>query len=411
MFRGGPSHTGVYISATTPSLGAVAWKFSAPGKFVSTPVLHDKVLFAGNSDRNVYAVNANDGTLKWKFATKGPVASSPAVSGGLVVISSVDGNVYAIDESTGQQKWAFATEGERRFTAPGIHGGMPRTQLMADPFDVFLSSPSIADGVVYVGSGDHHVYAIDLASGVLKWKYKTGDVVHASPAVANGTVFVGSWDSNFYALDASNGKLRWKFATGRDTVIYNQVGIASSAAVVGSNVYFGCRDGFLYVLDINTGALKWKHDNNHGWVIGSPAVHDGTVYFATSDGTRFKALDVATGAIKFNITNKAISFSSPVVVNNAIIFGTSDGWLHAIDRANGNTIAEFQTDGSKANAAKYTNPDGRMNSALMYPDFTLEGMFVGLDRMFTLGSILSSPIVSNGVLYVGSTDGNIYALR
>lgn len=333
------------------------------------------------------------------------------MSGGIVIASSVDGNIYGLDEATGTQKWAFATQGERRFTAPGIHGGMPKTQMMADPFDIFLSSPTVDNGTVYVGSGDQHVYALNAATGTLKWKFKTGDVVHASPAVAGGLVLVGSWDSYFYALDANTGKEKWKFATGRDTAIYNQVGIASSAAVVGQNVYFGCRDGFLYVVDLQTGALKWKNDNNHGWVIGSPAVHDGSVYFATSDGTRFKALDSQTGTVKFDITNKAISFSSPAVVNNAVIFGTSDGWLHAIDRTNGKIIAEFQTDGSKTNGAKYTNPDGRMNSGLMYPDFTLEGMFIGLDRMFTLGSIISSPVVENGVVYFGGTDGTIYALR
>lgn len=411
MFRGGPAHTGTYISAATPTLSTVAWKFKGAGKFISTPAVHNGVVFAGNSDRNIYAVNASDGSLKWKFATKGPVSSSPAVSGGLVFASSVDGLIYAIDETSGAQKWSFKTAGERRFTAPGIHGGMPRTQIMADPFDMFLSSPVVDGGVVYIGSGDQHVYALDAATGALKWKYKTGDVVHASPAVANGMVYVGSWDSNFYALDASTGVARWKFATGRDTVEYNQVGIASSAAVVGANVYFGCRDGFLYVLDARTGALKWKHDNNHGWVIGSPAVHDGTVYFATSDGTRFKALDATSGAVKFDITNRAISFSSPAVVNNAVMFGTSDGWLHSIDRLTGATVAEFQTDGSKENLPKYTGPQGRMNSALMYPDFTLEGMFIGLDRMFTVGSVISSPVIENGVVYFGSTDGHLYALR
>lgn len=411
MFRGGPLHSGVYPSPTTPSLNTLAWKFSTAGKFVSTPAVHDNVVFAGNTDHNVYAINANDGTLKWKAPTNGPVSSSPAVSGGLVIIGSVDGRIYALDETTGKSKWSFATAGERRFTAPGIHGGIPRTQLMADPFDLFLSSPVVDGGVVYVGSGDHNVYALDAATGALKWKFQTGDVVHASPAVANGVVFIGSWDSNFYALDAKTGALRWKFATGRDTVIYNQVGIASSAAIAGNKVYFGCRDGFFYVLDIATGALKWKHDNNHGWVIGSPSVHDGVVYFATADGTRFKALDAETGAIKFTITNKAISFSSPVLVNNAVIFGTSDGWLHSIDRTTGATLAEFQTDGSKANSAKYTGPDGRMNSALLYPDFTLDGMFIGLDRMFTMGSVLSSPVVSNGVVYFGSMDGGLYALR
>jgi outer membrane protein assembly factor BamB len=78
--------------------------------------------------------------------------------------------------------------------------------MMADPFDVFLSSPAVAAGVVYFGSGDNHVYALDAQSGELKWKFKTGDVVHASPAVSGGVVYIGSWDRNLYALDAKTGR-------------------------------------------------------------------------------------------------------------------------------------------------------------------------------------------------------------
>ena len=47
----------------------------------------------------------------------------------------------------------------------------------------------------------------------------------------------------------------------------------------------------------------------------------------------------------------------------------------------------------------------------LYPDFTLDGMIIGVHRMFTLGSFVSSPVVADGVLYVGSTDGNLYALK
>jgi outer membrane protein assembly factor BamB len=73
--------------------------------------------------------------------------------------------------------------------------------------------------------------------------------------------------------------------------------------------------------------------------------------------------------------------------------------------------AEFQTDGSRANLARYIDESGRMQSSKLYDDFTIDGMFVGLERMFTLGSILSSPVIADGTLYVGSTDGNLYALK
>ena len=411
MFRGGPQHHGVYPSEKTPTLGAVGWKYRTAGRVISSPVVAGEDVYFGSTDRHLYALNRVDGSLKWKFETRGPVNSSAAVLDGLVYVASIDGKFYAVDAVTGKEKWSFTTEGERRFTAPGIHGAIPRTERMPDPFDVFLSSPVISAGTVYFGSGDGHVYALDAATGALRWKFKTGDVVHASPAVANGVVFIGSWDRNMYALDARSGREKWRYQTGNDTTIYNQIGIASSAAVSGGTVFFGCRDGHFYALDEATGALKWRHDNRMGWVIASPAVRNGVVYFPTSDGTRFKALDAASGAIRFNIENKAVSFSSPAIVNEVVYYGSSDGWLHAVDVTTGAMKAQFQTDGSKEHSPRLVDENGKIRSALLYTDRTLDGMMLGLNGMFSLGSILSSPVVADGMLYVGSTDGHLYALR
>ena len=54
---------------------------------------------------------------------------------------------------------------------------------------------------------------------------------------------------------------------------------------------------------------------------------------------------------------------------------------------------------------------GHMVAQKLYPDFTLDGMIIGVHNMFTLGSFLSSPAVAGGVVYIGSTDGNVYAIR
>ncbi len=410
MFRGGPAHAGVYDSPP-PSLATVAWKFKTAGRVLSSPVVSGDQVFVGSSDTHLYAIDRATGTQRWRFATKGAISSSPAVHDGLVFISSLDGKVYAVDAASGKERWSFATQGERRYTAPGIHGAIPRTERMPDPFDVFLSSPVVANGTVYIGSGDQHIYALDAATGALKWKFATGDVVHASPAVARGTVFVGSWDRNLYALDAATGRERWRYTTGNDTVIYNQIGIASSAAVAGGMVFVGGRDGHFHAVDEQTGALRWKHNNRGGWTIGSPAVRDGIVYFATSDGRRFKALDAATGTIRFDLENKAVSFSSPALAGDVVYYGTSDGWLRAVDIRTGTFKAHFQTDGSKENGAKWTDANGVLQTGGMYPDRTLDGMMIGMRTMFTVGSILSSPTIVDGVLYVGSTDGHVYALR
>lgn len=410
MFRGGPAHLGVY-DAPAPALERVAWKFKTGGRVISTPLVMGDLVFVGSTDGALYAVDRASGSQKWKFESRGPISSSPAFADGLVFISSVDGNVYGVDAATGAQRWSFATKGERRFTAPGIHGAIPRTERMPDPFDVFLSSPTVVDGVLYIGSGDQHVYALDAATGRLQWAFATGDVVHASPAVVDGVVYVGSWDRNLYALDAASGRERWRYTTGNDTTIYNQIGLASSPAVANGFVYVGGRDGRFHAVDAKTGHGRWTVNNNGGWTIASPAVHGGVVYFPTSDGRRLKAVDAVTGAVRFDLPNKAISFSSPALAGDVLYYGTSDGFLNAVSVTKGTLLARFQTDGSRENGPRPLNETGQFRTELMYPDRTLDGMMIGMRTMMTLGSVLSSPVVANGTVYFGSTDGHLYAVK
>lgn len=411
MFRANAAHLGVYTSVTAPHLDSLQWKFKTNGKVISSAAVASGVVYFGSTDGKLYAVDSSTGVLRWTFATRGPVNSSPMVADGNVYFGSVDGNFYALDARNGKLAWKFATVGERRFTAPGIHGILPKTEMMPDPFDVFLSSPVLIAGKVIFGSGDYNIYALDAHTGALQWKFATGNVVHASPAVVDGVVYIGSWDRYLYALDAQRGKMIWRFETGDDKVLYNQVGIASSAAVANGVVFFGCRDGHFYAVDAKTGIQKWSHDNQTGWVIASPAVKDGVVYFPTSDGTRFKAIDAASSRLVFSVENKDVSFSSPAIVERLAYYGTTDGWLHAVDIQTGKMAHEFQTEGSKANGGKYLDTSGKPDFAKIYPDPTLDGIIVGLSRIHSMGSVLSSPVVVEGVLYVGSTDGYMYALR
>ena len=81
--------------------------------------------------------------------------------GGVVFFASYDGNFYAVDTATGKKKWRFKTAGERRFAGKHLHGSVPMAETMPDPFDFYLSSPTVLNGAVYFGSGDGNVYALD----------------------------------------------------------------------------------------------------------------------------------------------------------------------------------------------------------------------------------------------------------
>lgn len=412
MFRVDARHSGTYEAAGVPVFHRVKWTFQAGGAIVSTPALIERTLYFGSNDHNLYAVDAASGALRWKFATKGRITSSPAVGNGRVYFGSYDSNFYALDAATGALVWKFTTAGERRFSGKHLHGAEPAAELMPDPFDVFLSSPALAKGSVYFGSGDGNVYALDAANGALVWKFHTGNVVHASPAVADGIVYVGSWDSYFYALDSASGKELWRFKTGVDPAINNQVGIQSSAVVADGVVYFGCRDSHLYALDAASGAPRWAFSTGDSWVVSSPTVRAGTVYFATSDSGLVEALDAKTGTAIFSLDFKHWPFfSSPALAGDFLYIGSHLGKVLAIDLKTRQVAWEFQTNDAQRNALPYTKSDGTPNYRAAAHDSFYDQLVIGVDRLMSIGAVLSTPVVDGNTLFFGSWDGQLYALE
>jgi outer membrane protein assembly factor BamB len=412
MFRGNPQHSGVYEAAGVARLNGVKWKFHTGGMVIGSPAVTEGRVYFGSTDGNLYAVDAESGAQGWKFATKSRIPSSPAVSGGIVYFGAYDGNFYAVDASSGKLKWKFQTGGERRFAAKHLHGVQPVAETMPDPFDCYLSSPVVWNRAVYFGSGDGNVYSLDAASGALNWKFKTGEVVHASPAIAQGTVFIGSWDSYFYAIDAATGREKWRFKTGEDPDTHNQVGIQSSAAVAEGMVYFGCRDSHLYALDASSGEKKWAFATDGSWVVASPAVSDGKLYFATSDSSLLYALDAKSGAVLHSVgLNHWYLYSSPALAGGMMYVGSTQGKLVAFDLDRFKPAWSFATDGMKQHGAAYTKADGTPNEEAIYRSDFYDDMVAGVGRVMSVGAILPSPVVVGNVVYVGSADGNLYALR
>jgi eukaryotic-like serine/threonine-protein kinase len=411
MFRGDAAHTGTYRAEGPRQFHRIKWKFPTGDRIVSSPVYQDGRIYIGGDDGNVYAVDAADGRQLWKRRTGGPVSATPAVAGDTLYVGSYDGKLYALDTRTGALRWKFTTGGERRFEAKGLHGLQPKNQTIADPFDVYLSSPVVAAGAVYFGSGDGNVYALDATSGDLKWKFQTGDVVHASPAFADGVVFFGSWDSYFYAVDARTGAQKWRFHGGEDAVTHNQVGFQSSPAVVNGVVYTGCRDSNLYAIDAVTGKEKWRFNNAGSWVISSPAVTQGKVIFSTSDSSLYYVLDAETGKQIVKQQGNAYAFSSPSVAGNTVFIGIVNGTLEARDLGSGDLLWEFQTDASKRNAGWTLTAERKFNAPMLASSSWRETPIVTAIQQFSMGSIFSSPLPVGNAIFFGSTDGSLYALE
>lgn len=412
-FHGNNARTGVFDTAGPTELHGVKWQFKTDGPIVGSPAVANGMVYIGSSDGTFYAVDEETGKVRWKKSTPGEVNSSPAVADGTVYVLDMRGVFHAYNAETGEQKWYFMTEFERRFQANRLHGYPPVQQTMPDSWDLYLSSPAVANGKAYFGSGDGNIYALDAESGALVWKFTTGDVVHASPAIANGIVYIGSWDSNFYALDAETGAEKWRFKATEDPVIHNQQGFQSSATVSDGIVYVGCRDGHVYALDAANGRKKWDYSTAKSWVNATAAVRDGYLYSGTSDGSRFFILEAKTGRLKYNFVAGGQVFSSPAVAGDLVYFGSSNGKLFAADAKSGKITWQYVTEAAKADSLKVLSPDGSFNPQKTYAPYfnDYQDMVLAFYRIFSVGAIWSSPVIDKGVVFFASTDGNLYAVN
>jgi len=201
----------------------------------------------------------------WSYTTANPfgfgIKSSPAVAGGIVYVGSSDYSVYALNASTGTVIWSYGT---------------------GNPIE---GSAAVADGRVYIGSGAK-VRALNASTGGLIWSYTALSGIKSSPAVADGIVYIGSETYNVYALNASTGARIWSYATGQ--------WVDSSPAVADGKVYVGSWDSRVYCLNASTGARIWSYATGGG-VESSPAVADGKVYVGSRDSKvyAFGSHDVA----------------------------------------------------------------------------------------------------------------------
>ena len=411
-FHGNNARTGVYLSPGPKQFTGVKWMFKTAGPIVTSPAIADGVVYIASLSGHMYAIDQETGKEKWNFKSRMPIASSPAIADGALYFVSSAGSLVSLDLKTGQPKWVFATEYERKFEAKNLHGYPSAAQTIPDAWDIWTSSPAVVSGKVYFGSGDGNVYAVDATSGLLQWKFPTKDVVHSSPAVVNNVVYIGSWDSYLYALDAETGQEKWAFKSGEDNTIHNQVGFQSSPAVADGTVYVGCRDAHVYAIDAATGKKKWDYPTSKSWVNSTPAVRDGLVYAATSDSSRFFALDAKTGRLRFNFDAKSYVFSSAALAGELAYVGDHNGKLYAIDAKTGKLAWEFQTEGSTKDPMKILNADGSLRQEAFAPLFgDFEDMYLDFNRFISIGAIFGSPTVDHGTVYFGSMDGNVYAVQ
>lgn len=389
-----------------PATGESAWKFKADGKIIGTARIAGENLYFGSDRGTIYALSTSDGALLWSKKTGGRIASRPAYHNGHIFVLSGDGNLHKLNASDGKSEWVFQTEGaEHRFKRFSSSG-----EEFSDIWDYYLSSPVVEDSVIFFGSSDRHIYAVDARSGKQIWKYKTGDVVHSDPIVDEGIVYAGSFDGFMYALDAADGSLRWKFDT-VGAAYFPEGAVQQGAEIHKGVILFGSRDYNLYVLNKKTGKGFWNF-KAESWVIGRPLVHGERVYFGTSDSHLVYSKDIRDYRKIYWKTELPLRILGSLVHYNSVIMaGNFDGVLYGLNKETGRITWQFKTDGHKTNYASIFREDGSFQPGFSIYGETIEETAANDEKMMSLGSILATPVVEGSTIYFGSTDSTFYAVR
>lgn len=324
---------------------------------------------------------------KWRFNAQSAITSAPIVIGDTIYTTGTDNRVYAVTNTGNTQIYTLGG------TSSSSNNSLP------EPVTSLASTPTVADGTLYVGGLDGSVYSIDTDSQSQRWSFRTDGPVRSSPAIANKTVYIGSTDSTVVAIDIVDGSEQWRFETDGPVV--------TSPAIVNETVLAGSDDGRLYALDSSSGSEQWRYDTGSS-VYASPVVTDSRVYTVNSGGEVI-ALSTADGSELWTESVGSEVTATPTLVNESLCVGTHDGAIVMIDGQSGSSTWRVSTGGEiRGGLAASTNTvyvgtaDGRLQALDMADGESLWS--------FDIDSGISGAVtVADGRLYVGTQNGLVFA--
>ena len=218
---------------------------------VGGPVVAGGVVLIGSSDGNLYALDVEDGFPKWQFETGNKVWSSPVVAGEVVYISSLDGNLYALNLNSGSELWRFEAGG------------------------AIASKPVLANGNLHFGAFDSVFYAVDASSGRKRWDFTGAKGWFWGEAVVSGdAVYAPSLDGNVYALDVATGDIRWAYQT--------ESPIVGAPVLVGENLAVPSQSEGVFLLRARDGEFQDRCKVD-GALRAPLTLHEDVIYLTADD--------------------------------------------------------------------------------------------------------------------------------
>jgi serine/threonine-protein kinase len=280
------------------------------------------------------------------------------------------------------------------------------------------SGPTVHDGIIYVGSRDGRVVAINSSTQSQQWDYTfTSTTIYTTPIVDGDLVYVGTYSGQAYALTTALGTERW---------VYPRTGsmgaIVGSLVIANETIYISSSDGRVYALDTTYGDLKWKSEPLADKLWTSPTVIGDTLYVSTFD-CHIYALSVETGELlNWSFESQAGFASSPVIDEDTIFLGSFDCHLYAIKIGSDVPMWKFPQEKPAGNwfwAAPIVSEgivyagclDGKVYAVDAETGEELWPPFESKDQTGKPAPIVSSPVLIGNLVIVANEAGNVYVIN
>jgi len=228
------------LAAVNRQSGSEKWQFDgAKDRYVASALIAKENIYAPNTDHYFYALDKN-GDLLWRFKAKGPNWTKPVADEDYVYLVSMDHFLYAFNYSYGSSSLELDADGSRTLVSEPVWSLDLGAAVVADPV--------VVNGILFTGTLDGTVVAVDLAKHALLWSFDDEDAmssVWGSPVVTDNHVFVGDEKGSVYALSFQDGSELWPspYAAGARLI--------SGGVAIDGSVVFATYEGKIFTIDEN----------------------------------------------------------------------------------------------------------------------------------------------------------------
>lgn len=305
-----------WFQALRASNGAVRWRKQI-GSVSSAPLVLGTTLFVGTNDGTLVCLDAQTGVEKWRYQSRGPIQQTPVPTSELIVFSNEADEVIAVDSISGKFKWRYKGETPEEYTLRG-HAGVA------------------ADGeLIYTGFSNGTLAALRRDTGSIAWSTSLkGEAdrfmdVDATPIILDGTLYASSSSGGVYALDKATGLVKWRVPFW-DITIPSTSGNVGGLTSDGKTIYVSVADLGTYAIDLN-GNVVWRVGARGGGEPATPVVFgDVLVYSLAKDGM-FIA-DRKTGAtLEYFDPGDGVSAAPTITSDGRLYVMSNRGILYAFD--------------------------------------------------------------------------------